>query len=320
MPVLHRYVGKPGYYIKASVAGQTPFTYQVRPSAARFFESLGFGDESDLSWELVKPLRIIGDLYTKEEGWNPGYVGDVPQIDEAEIEQLSLSQREQLLKYLENHTNLTAEQIAKLKPIIERLSSHSSATTASVGGHGSASSTSSSGDSNLGEEIEGISSRFVNLYGPGFMVHPEHEHCLGYLDDTVAHFLAVGPEEICFLFDSRFKTTELDFRVVYLCGYNVAHFIQVDKGCITSWRPFILPDTVKEYIPRLYLNLICEENVKPAATTVAKGLLESMDQSDQDLASQMSNSDRHRFHAQMASLWSDTVGLFYYSDYHLEDV
>ncbi|WP_336134196.1 hypothetical protein [Natronomonas amylolytica] len=113
MPVLHRYIDKSGYYISAAIPGEKPFTYQVNDQAATLFEDLGYEDESKLPWELLRPLRVIGHLYTKNEEYDP-------EISESDIDLTGIStpslttrQRNILSDYLHN-LNLSPSQKQKL--------------------------------------------------------------------------------------------------------------------------------------------------------------------------------------------------------------
>lgn len=72
MPVLHRYKDNDGYYLRANPPSiNSPVTYQVHKTAESLFEAIGYGDGDSIPWNVIKPLRIVGHIYTQNGGVEP---------------------------------------------------------------------------------------------------------------------------------------------------------------------------------------------------------------------------------------------------------
>ncbi len=84
-----------------------PSTYQVTDRAVTFLKELGFrvpsaGDETEISWDICRPLRVLGDLHFKSE--TPGEVetGNLADVDENFGHSLTDAQQERLRSYSKN--------------------------------------------------------------------------------------------------------------------------------------------------------------------------------------------------------------------------
>ncbi len=91
-----------------------PSTYQVTPDAVGFLAAIGYsvpatGDESEIPWEICRPLRVLGDLYFKSE--NPGEVNfdGTRKQEDYSLVALSDEQRDALSEYIRQHPNHTNE-------------------------------------------------------------------------------------------------------------------------------------------------------------------------------------------------------------------
>lgn len=87
-----------------------PSTYQVTERAVGFLEEIGFrapspGDETEIPWDVCRPLRVLGDLHFKSE--TPGEVetGNLADVDEDFGRSLTGTQQERLRDYIESHPN-----------------------------------------------------------------------------------------------------------------------------------------------------------------------------------------------------------------------
>lgn len=73
MPKLHKYVpssSKEGFYIYAMHNGQN-VTYQVTPIARRIFDKLGYGDNTEITGEMLYTLHRLHLIYTNKSGVEP---------------------------------------------------------------------------------------------------------------------------------------------------------------------------------------------------------------------------------------------------------
>lgn len=115
MPTLHDRSGdstlhprQTDYYIVAHPPEISYITYQIHARARDFVvETLGYGDDDDLSWSLVHPLRQIGDLFTLDEG-GPGRA-DPSESDEVTTPQISKREIERLISYLKAHPDVMGD-------------------------------------------------------------------------------------------------------------------------------------------------------------------------------------------------------------------
>jgi hypothetical protein len=115
MPTLHKRATKPGYYLRARPSKIGYVTYQIDDPALEFLLELGYRDGADISWSLVRPLRVVGDLYTHKEG-TPGAVDSdsVDPVKEGLLRQMTENERKALRQYLQDHPRLSATVLSKL--------------------------------------------------------------------------------------------------------------------------------------------------------------------------------------------------------------
>lgn len=115
MPTLHVRTGgaaihpkQTDYYIVAHPPEIGYITYQVHERARNLLnETLDYGDDDELPWSLVHPLRQIGDLFTLDEG-GPGQA-DPDESDRVTTPQVSQRDIEALVDYLRHHPDVTGD-------------------------------------------------------------------------------------------------------------------------------------------------------------------------------------------------------------------
>lgn len=96
------------YYIIAHPPDIGYITYQIHGRARDFLvEVLGYGDEDELSWSLVHPLRQVGDLFTVDEG-GPGQA-DPTESDKVTTPQITEQEIEKLATYFESHPDIVGD-------------------------------------------------------------------------------------------------------------------------------------------------------------------------------------------------------------------
>lgn len=87
-----------------------PSTYQVTDEAVSFLEDIGFsvphpGNESEIPWDVCRPLRVLGDLYFKKSSSDSIEISDIGSVGESFAESLTESQRQRLEAYISSHNN-----------------------------------------------------------------------------------------------------------------------------------------------------------------------------------------------------------------------
>lgn len=115
MPTLHHRSGDSGlhpcqtdYFIIAHPPELGYITYQIHGRARHFIVNrLGYGDEDEISWSIVRPLRHIGDLFTVEEG-GPGRV-DPTENKSSTTPQVTSQEAKKLAQYFESHPDVTGD-------------------------------------------------------------------------------------------------------------------------------------------------------------------------------------------------------------------
>jgi len=113
MPTFKSYVSDPGYYINARPSDVGNITYQVDAEAADFILKLGYEDEDELPWGVVKPLRVAGLVYTNGQGVTEDDEG-IPGLDPSKLPSMSKKEREELLEYLDERGDIDDEIIRLL--------------------------------------------------------------------------------------------------------------------------------------------------------------------------------------------------------------
>lgn len=141
MPTLKAYANDPGYYINARPPNIGNITYQLTDSATTFITDLGYGDEDDLPWGLISPLRGAGHVYTHNQGPTSG--DETPDLDGRLLPELTDREARKLLAYLSSKSNVHTDILSKLQ---QNVDTRNSETTSSRGGDKTeATSTSESG-------------------------------------------------------------------------------------------------------------------------------------------------------------------------------
>ena len=125
MPKLKAYTGKDGYYISARPSNIGNITYQVNPNIWEFLEELGYGDESEIEWGLLKPLRVAGLIYTNNSGVSDDDEG-VPGLDPTKLTAMSTEEVEEILNYLKKRSGLNVAARKKIETYIEDYRTNSS--------------------------------------------------------------------------------------------------------------------------------------------------------------------------------------------------
>lgn len=64
MPKIRQYTSEEGYYLQTSLSG-APVTLQISPDAEALIEDLGYGEGDDLPREILKPLILLEEIFTK---------------------------------------------------------------------------------------------------------------------------------------------------------------------------------------------------------------------------------------------------------------
>lgn len=118
MPVFHSYKNKSGYYITARPSDVGNITYQIRSEAEDILTDLGYGDEEDLPWGLINPLRSAGLVYTQGQG-TVQEPADAPELDPSKLPQISEDELQELFTFLKTRDDISEEIFNRLKSKIE---------------------------------------------------------------------------------------------------------------------------------------------------------------------------------------------------------
>ncbi|MDL0118278.1 hypothetical protein PNQ29_08440 [Halobacterium salinarum] len=107
-----------GLYIKARPSDVGNITYQTKSEVDAILKDLGYEDGDDIPWGLINPFRAAGMIYTRGEGVKVD-LGDAPDLDPNKLENLSESEAEELLSYLESRDDVPQRVLEKLREKIE---------------------------------------------------------------------------------------------------------------------------------------------------------------------------------------------------------
>lgn len=104
MPKIHEYSSGEGYYLKTSFAGN-PITLQVSPEAETLIQNLNLNPGDDLPREVLKPLILLEDIYTKSDSIDKiRLYEDTPSIS-GKSSELQEFQRSILKDYIMDEVN-----------------------------------------------------------------------------------------------------------------------------------------------------------------------------------------------------------------------
>jgi cold shock CspA family protein len=91
MPVVHKYKGGSGIYLRSRIDGAF-VTFQIKPEAQQFFAERKIGNGDRVSWKLIKPLWERGLVYTGQGGvdYKPAELdaSDAPSLDSSDKDAL----------------------------------------------------------------------------------------------------------------------------------------------------------------------------------------------------------------------------------------
>jgi hypothetical protein len=117
VPVLHSYIDDDGYYITARPSDVGNITYQVSEEAETLLSELDYRDEDDLPWGIINPLRSAGLIYTNSQGVD--HHDDAPNLDPTKLPELTQSEIQKLLDYLESRKDISEEIYRQIEEKIE---------------------------------------------------------------------------------------------------------------------------------------------------------------------------------------------------------
>jgi len=118
MPVLKSYVNNDGYYINARPPDIGNITYQVHPSLWTFLEEMGYRDESEVEWSLVRSFRMAGLVYTEGQGVDDNIDEDIPELDPTKLSDLSENGIQELMEYIDSRDDLDEETKRRIRDYI----------------------------------------------------------------------------------------------------------------------------------------------------------------------------------------------------------
>ncbi len=118
VPVFHSYVNDDGYYITARPSDVGNITYQTTSEADQLLSELGYGDEDDLPWGIINPLRSAGLIYTNNQGVDDNQE-DAPNLDPSKLPELTESEIQKLLDYLDSRGDVPDHIYRQIEEKIE---------------------------------------------------------------------------------------------------------------------------------------------------------------------------------------------------------
>jgi hypothetical protein len=118
MPVFHSYVNDDGYYITARPSDVGNITYQTTKEADQLLSELGYGDEDELPWGIINPLRSADLIYTNNQGVDRDRE-DAPDLDPSKLPELTESEVQKLLDYFSSRGDIPDHICRQLEEKIE---------------------------------------------------------------------------------------------------------------------------------------------------------------------------------------------------------
>jgi hypothetical protein len=118
VPVFHSYVNDDGYYITARPSDVGNITYQTTSEADQLLSELGYGDEDDLPWGIINPLRSAGLIYTNNQGVD-SLQEDAPDLDPSKLPELTENEIQKLLDYFDSRGDIPDHIYRQLEEKVE---------------------------------------------------------------------------------------------------------------------------------------------------------------------------------------------------------
>jgi hypothetical protein len=117
MPTFNQLKDKSGYYIRAWTPDTGNITYKLKSEADPIISGYGLRHEDEISWDVIKSMKLLRLIYTDGSGILE--VGDFePDPDQLEETSLSERQAKSLLSTIQEHHDLTQDQIETICSIL----------------------------------------------------------------------------------------------------------------------------------------------------------------------------------------------------------
>ena len=117
MPTFNQLKDKSGYYIRAWTPDTGNITYKLKSEADPIIKGYGLRHEDEISWDVIKSLKLLRLIYTDGSGIIE--VGDFePDPDQLEETSLSKQQAKSLLSTIQQHHDLTQDQLETICSIL----------------------------------------------------------------------------------------------------------------------------------------------------------------------------------------------------------
>jgi hypothetical protein len=118
VPVFHSYVNEDGYYITARPSDAGNVTYQTSPEADQLLVELDYGDEDQLPWGIINPLRAADLIYTNNQGVDDARE-NAPGLDPSKLSEMTDGEARKLMNYFESRGDISDEIYDQLQEKIE---------------------------------------------------------------------------------------------------------------------------------------------------------------------------------------------------------
>lgn len=117
MPTLKEYKNKKGHYINAWVSEGGNVTYQVEPEASTILTKIGYQDQDELPWVVIRALRVVGVVGIGGNENRSG-IGSDDFEPEAELDDVSSDIAERLYSELEQLSRINADDLNQANSLL----------------------------------------------------------------------------------------------------------------------------------------------------------------------------------------------------------
>jgi hypothetical protein len=118
MPTLNEYKNEPGYFIRAWTPETENITYQIRREGTPIVEDYGLKDGEEISWVVIKSLKALALIETKESGIISPNDDFEPDYDQVDVTALSEQEAYDLLEALQSHQEISPDKLEDICEIL----------------------------------------------------------------------------------------------------------------------------------------------------------------------------------------------------------
>lgn len=118
MPTINKYKNEPGYFIRAWTPETENITYQIRREGNSIVEDYGLKDGDEISWDVIRTLKVLGLISTKKSGIISPDDEFEPDQEQVDVTALSEQEAYDLVEALQSHREISSDKLEEICNIL----------------------------------------------------------------------------------------------------------------------------------------------------------------------------------------------------------